>query len=959
MADSKIKQVIVELVAQAEHYDQVIEAIQQARRVDPTLLDGPQVVLLNAAPGLGKTHALVEAAEDVGLALPCLHLGPTHDSFENVDRHTMWGHWRGHEASCVRNVRATKGYTSGEVCTCQRAEPPYYTPVPTFAPVDYVLSSGQPDFPLDPIELMHPTPLARAAEQYSWWAIDDVGLDRFVGKLEISQRDLELTVAHYPPDIQGAEVVHNLSEALLGVVHQHALQEGTQDQPESWSGLNLYDYLDAALRKLGGSVEEVLAALRVLQFSQEPWPVHQDNPHDWPCNFMPRLQQKLVAEMSDWYLTNLGNDLGTGIRHPHIHVVWARPEGGGAVQSIIRIRWLRRLSWARPTLILDATANIELLRRACRIPNALIENSKHIDVPPFPEEMKVTQYLGAHLTKGTLKKSLQSYRQLVVDELTARRNSWTGEESPKVGLITFKELVGEFERVLEEVGFDEDHRVMDHYWNVRGSNAFTRCDFVVLVGYPIPNPQGLYEEACVLFSNDAEPVDRGRAYFERPMQLRNGQTLPITSIPGYADTRLQALYEQKSLSELYQALHRARPYAETNVREVLVFTDVPIDGVPVDGFFGREGKVFDMLSQLLQGTDGQVSLPVLLDALIQQGMDVSRNTLDKWVRRNAPWLAQAAGVWHIAGSSSSSPGAFRKRARRDIKLDTTVFTTPLDAALAYARAGLAVLPLRWPMAGGRCACRKACGSIGKHPRTRNGVKDATTDEARINWWWGKWPDANVGIAAGVVSGVVVLDVDPRNGGDASLEQLEQLHGPLPDTWRVATGGGGSHYYFHYPTDVASVRNTHQAEGLPGVEVKSDGLYVVAPPSLHESGLRYEWDANRHPLSADPPEWIISPPVDPLQSTGDGRQRPTARDLDNIQEQGAARGERDNAAIRVVGRMVALGEVNPNVLEESLLKWNQLNHPPIGEADGDPDPRRWAADKVRSVLRMEERKPRHL
>ncbi len=94
-------------------------------------------------------------------------------------------------------------------------------------------------------------------------------------------------------------------------------------------------------------------------------------------------------------------------------------------------------------------------------------------MPPFPIEMKVTQYLGAHLGKGVIKSNIDNYGRIVRDELLARRASWKGEEPPNVGLITFKGFRGEFEQILEDAGFDEDHLVMDHYWNVRGSNDFS------------------------------------------------------------------------------------------------------------------------------------------------------------------------------------------------------------------------------------------------------------------------------------------------------------------------------------------------------------------------------------------------------------------------------------------------------------------------------------------------------
>ena len=90
----------------------------------------------------------------------------------------------------------------------------------------------------------------------------------------------------------------------------------------------------------------------------------------------------------------------------------------------------------------------------------------------------------------------------------------------------------------------------------------------------------------------------------------------------------------------------------------------------------------------------------------------------------------------------------------------------------------------------------------------------------------RWPTANVGIATGARSGLVVLDVDPRHGGDEQLAAFEAEHGKLPETAAVVTGGGGAHYYFNHPGgDIRSRKLS------PGLELKADGTFVVAPPSL--------------------------------------------------------------------------------------------------------------------------------
>jgi hypothetical protein len=167
----------------------------------------------------------------------------------------------------------------------------------------------------------------------------------------------------------------------------------------------------------------------------------------------------------------------------------------------------------------------------------------------------------------------------------------------------------------------------------------------------------------------------------------------------------------------------------------------------------------------------------------------------------------------------------------------------LTAALEYAARGWLVFPVHTPVNGG-CSCGDpTCDHVGKHPRTEHGFLDATRDVERIrDWWEKKYPSANIGIATGTASGIVVLDVDPRNGGEASLEELEKKIGPLPRTVAVLTGGGGMHFYFKAEEPL---RCTTDALG-PGLDFKADGGYVIAPPSVHPSGESYFWEASSEP-----------------------------------------------------------------------------------------------------------------
>ena len=157
------------------------------------------------------------------------------------------------------------------------------------------------------------------------------------------------------------------------------------------------------------------------------------------------------------------------------------------------------------------------------------------------------------------------------------------------------------------------------------------------------------------------------------------------------------------------------------------------------------------------------------------------------------------------------------------------------AALNYAARGWPVFPI-WPITGGECACGKAdCQHPGKHPIGRlapKGRNSATTDPETIRRWWGQYPHANVAIATGPESGLVVVDVDPRNGGDKSFEKLP---GIMPITPMVHTGGGGEHYFLSTPATAMKIKSKNEMGGIPGIDQKADGGYVMAPPSNHISG----------------------------------------------------------------------------------------------------------------------------
>ncbi|MBF0207072.1 MAG: bifunctional DNA primase/polymerase [Oligoflexia bacterium] len=164
----------------------------------------------------------------------------------------------------------------------------------------------------------------------------------------------------------------------------------------------------------------------------------------------------------------------------------------------------------------------------------------------------------------------------------------------------------------------------------------------------------------------------------------------------------------------------------------------------------------------------------------------------------------------------------------------------LSWALYYAAKNLPVLPLHHPQSNGLCSCQNPqCKSIGKHPMIKDYNNKATTDQSIIKEWWCKWPEANIGILTGSKSKIFVVDIDPRHGGIDSIELWEKTFFSLGKTSAVVrSGGNGLHYYFK---SLQSEKIKNQTNILPGIDIRGEGGYIVAPPSNHVNGKIYSWE----------------------------------------------------------------------------------------------------------------------
>ena len=285
---------------------------------------------------------------------------------------------------------------------------------------------------------------------------------------------------------------------------------------------------------------------------------------------------------------------------------------------------------------------------------------------------------------------------------------------------------------------------------------------------------------------------------------------------------------------------------------------------------------------------------------------------------------------------------------------------PGDAATVYARRGWSVFPCHSPMATpAGCSCgRVDCASPAKHPRIAGGLKSATTEETQLRRWWARWPHANVGVRTGAASGIVVIDIDPDHGGERSLGILLAQSGDLPAGRVVRTGSGGRHLWFRHPGGV--VRNDAGRRLGPGLDIRGDGGYVIAPPSRHRSGGLYAVVSQPTGLP-DMPEWLLDlvrPPApaprraraeraDPARGTAWAR---AALEGELRELHGADEGNRNNTLNRVayrLGQIVGAGLLEEQAVEQMLVDGGLA----VGLRE------REAAETTRSGLRAGEQKPR--
>lgn len=237
--------------------------------------------------------------------------------------------------------------------------------------------------------------------------------------------------------------------------------------------------------------------------------------------------------------------------------------------------------------------------------------------------------------------------------------------------------------------------------------------------------------------------------------------------------------------------------------------------------------------------------------------------------------------------------------------------TCLRAALAYLARGWSVVP---------------AAERGKRPIVRwQTFEERHPTEPQVRRWFDRWPAANVAVVTGAISGIVVLDVDPRHGGEESLTRLALRNAGLPETVEAATGGGGGHIYFKHPG--FEVRN--RAGLLPGLDLRGDGGVIIVPPSIHPSGKPYRWRKGFAPdeiALAPLPDWLLVPRF------GGSSQGHSLSYWRKLVREGVSEGRRNATVASFTGHLLWHG-VDPDVALELMLAWNRVRcRPPLEDEE---------------------------
>lgn len=243
----------------------------------------------------------------------------------------------------------------------------------------------------------------------------------------------------------------------------------------------------------------------------------------------------------------------------------------------------------------------------------------------------------------------------------------------------------------------------------------------------------------------------------------------------------------------------------------------------------------------------------------------------------------------------------------------------LEHALKYWTMGWSVIPIH-TIKKGKCSCGSAnCNSPGKHPRPDGwtAYQKRRPTKAEVKAWWKKWPDANIAVITGKISGIVVIDVD-------DTKQYKPMFDRAKTARTATTGSGGKHLFYQYPDNVELLGN--RAGFIKGVDFRGDGGYVVLPPSNHKSGNDYKWSFTQQPGKL-PKDLVKQLSNDPSERSKDatGKERYW---LDDLLQNGPAEGERNSSVTKLAGYYAGKG-LPEDVCLSTIEQWAENRMPGYG------------------------------
>lgn len=537
--------------------------------------------LISTFPGSEKSKTATAIAnrfwEEKGRST--LYLMPTHQEIKDRlkfirgdGKAENWSHYEGHKKSCVISKWADIGY-SGMSCDCGRGDQVFDHNRPTLAALDVALTD-------------HTTPNSALgfAPLFPLWIIDEIDFGRFVIEKHVRRADIVKVAAQYP---LAFNPVRLLSKVLADLIDRQVGGE----YPDRLNGQSLYAAIGDCLEDKGTTLQKLLVSLRSLpELTPYLWS-NKANPEkskptlkNQPRNFPRFLVPVLVEELSNFLRGKLFN--------PRIHLV------GDGNRDPLEIRWRRRVIdtfeykredglelYVKPKMmVLDATADIDLLEM-------IFEGVAQKYMPKSPEwpcNVHVHQWARNTVSKEDLginawddsEEPVSNNSKLEVWFKHVEDRLQSFDRNLPIGVITHEKIEPELVARVKLWGFENVGSM--HFFNLRGSNAFERYRILVILGCPIPNLTAFQEECQAFFHDHRETLQFNPTTHKANLEMSDGRKYPVKEF-GYSDEAVSAYFQQKSHAELYQALHRIRPYQKRrNDRHVFLFTNKPVAGVKVE-----------------------------------------------------------------------------------------------------------------------------------------------------------------------------------------------------------------------------------------------------------------------------------------------------------------------------------------------------------------------------------------